>query len=61
MSAPDRIRELVELFQANRAAYRSASYNETQVRVEFVDPFFEALGWDIHNKSGYAHQSPATG
>jgi hypothetical protein len=28
--------------------------NETEVRVQFVDPLFEALGWDIHNKQGYS-------
>ena len=32
----------------------SQSYNETQLRREFLDPFFEALGWDITNKQGYA-------
>ena len=34
--------------------YGSSSYNETQVRREFIDPFFETLGWDINNKQGYA-------
>lgn len=29
-------------------------YNETQVRREFIDPFFEAFGWDVANKAGYA-------
>jgi hypothetical protein len=24
------------------------------VRLEFIDPFFEALGWDVYNKSGTA-------
>jgi len=33
---------------------KSQSYNETQVRREFLDPFFEALGWDIANKQGHA-------
>jgi len=35
-------------------AYRQGKYNETQVRREFIDPFFEELGWDITNKKGYA-------
>jgi hypothetical protein len=30
------------------------SYNETQTRIEFVDPFFTALGWNVANVSGYA-------
>ena len=55
MSAPDSIRQLVEHFETHRAAYRSQDYHETQARREFIDPFFEALGWDVLNKQGYAH------
>lgn len=32
----------------------SGHYNETQVRHEFIDPFFKALGWDVNNEQGYA-------
>jgi len=34
--------------------YHSQQYNETQLRREFIDPFFEELGWDVTNKAGYA-------
>lgn len=51
---PDTIRELVERFERNRSQYRTSTYNETQVRREFIDPFFEALGWDVNNRQGYA-------
>jgi hypothetical protein len=44
----------VERFGRNVEAYRRGSYNETQVRREFIDPLFKALGWDIDNESGYA-------
>ena len=54
MSAPQAILELVERFERNRDAYKSASYNETQLRREFLDPFFEELGWDVNNRQGYA-------
>ncbi|MBI5352723.1 MAG: Eco57I restriction-modification methylase domain-containing protein [Chloroflexi bacterium] len=54
MTTPDVIKNLVERFEANRESYRSGKYNETQLRREFLDPFFEALGWDIFNKGGYA-------
>ena len=54
MSAPQIIRDLVERFERNLEAYKSGSYNETQARREFIDPFFEALGWDINNVQGYA-------
>ena len=48
------ISELVEHYRRNRESYTSAQYNETQLRREFLDPFFTLLGWDIDNKSGYA-------
>src|SRR5216683_871167 len=54
MGVPAEILELVERFERNRDAYRSGHYNETQVRREFLDPFFKALGWDIDNAQGYA-------
>ncbi len=54
MPAPESVKELVERFERNLASYRSGKYNETQVRREFVDPLFEALGWDVTNRQGYA-------
>jgi len=46
MTAPKEIRGLFEQQHENREAYRSSGYNETQLRREFLDPFFKALGWD---------------
>jgi predicted type IV restriction endonuclease len=46
--------ELIERFDRNRVAYRSEQYNEARLRIEFLNPFFEALGWDVNNKQGYA-------
>ncbi|MGB5217943.1 MAG: N-6 DNA methylase [Smithella sp.] len=54
MPAPQIILELIERFERNSEAYKSGNYNETQVRREFIDPFFEALGWDVNNKAGNA-------
>jgi hypothetical protein len=54
MSAPKEILELVKRFEQNSEAYLSGRYNETQLRREFLDPFFKALGWDIDNIAGYA-------
>lgn len=54
LTAPKEIEDLVARFEANIESYKSEHYNETQVRREFVDPFFEALGWDINNKQGFA-------
>src|SRR5665647_3223769 len=54
MAAPDAVLELVERFARNREQYLNPAYNETQVRREFLDPFFTALGWDVDNTAGYA-------
>ncbi len=43
------VSSLIDRFQQNIEAYRSPAYNETQLRIEFIDPFFEALGWDVTN------------
>ena len=54
MNIPDKIIKLIETFDYNIEMYKKGSYNETQVRREFIDPFFEELGWDITNKQGHA-------
>ena len=54
MAAPQAIVELVERFDRNVESYRSGQYNETQLRREFIDPFFKILGWDVDNEKGYA-------
>lgn len=54
MPAPQAILDLVARFQEHRETYKSASYNETQVRRDFIDPFFRELGWDVDNRAGYA-------
>ncbi|MFA5824088.1 MAG: N-6 DNA methylase [Thermodesulfovibrionales bacterium] len=51
---PAEIFELIKRFEDNKEAYRSGQYNETQLRREFIDPFFGILGWDVDNKQGYA-------
>lgn len=53
---PADIQRLIEQFERNYEAYTNSKYNETQVRREFLDPFFEALGWDVTNKNGIAEQ-----
>jgi type I restriction-modification system DNA methylase subunit len=54
MPAPEIIKELVDRFEQHRDSYHSGKYNEAQLRREFLDPFLEALGWDLFNKRGYA-------
>lgn len=54
MPAPDAILQLVDRFHQHSEVYRAGHYNETQVRQEFIDPLFVALGWDVTNQKGRA-------
>jgi hypothetical protein len=54
LAAPKEIEDLVERFERNIESYKSGRYNETQLRLEFVNPFFKALGWDVDNEQGFA-------
>jgi len=54
MNPPKEVEQLVERFDRNKDQYTSGNYNEAQLRQEFVNPFFMALGWDIDNKQGFA-------
>jgi len=52
MPAPRHIIDLVEKFQENFRYYQSTEYNEEQLRHEFLNPFFQELGWDMENTAG---------
>ena len=45
----DLIAQKVKQFAANRAVYLAPAYKEAHARQELIDPFFEALGWDVRN------------
>jgi hypothetical protein len=49
-SAPPEIISLVDRFTGQIAAYKAGRYNETQLRRDFLDPLFDALGWDMTNR-----------
>lgn len=46
-----KIELLIKKYEANRDYYRTDKYNETLLRSDFLDPLFEALGWDIKNSA----------
>lgn len=46
----ERLKNLITAYQKHFWQYSSKEYNETNVRNEFVNPFFEILGWDVLNK-----------
>ena len=54
MNPPQAVLDLVEHFRRNADDLRSNRYNETELRREFLDPFFEALGWDVNNSLRYS-------
>ena len=45
------IQELADRFASNQSEYESSGYLESQLRTDFVDELFKALGWDIVNKN----------
>jgi hypothetical protein len=46
------IKQLIEKYESDREFYLTNKYNETLLRSDFLDPFFELLGWDIKNNAG---------
>ncbi|WP_419764398.1 MAG: Eco57I restriction-modification methylase domain-containing protein [Arcobacter sp.] len=46
------INDLIKKYDENKDYYQTSKYNETQLRTDFLDPFFELLGWDIRNIKG---------
>ena len=53
---PDNIIRLVKVFDKHIDYYKSSSYNEEEVRNNFINPLFEELGWDMSNKERHAPQ-----
>lgn len=49
------IEKLIRRFESDRTHYLSKSYSEAQARVDFITPFFKALGWDVENEEGLPH------
>ena len=54
MSVPKEVLDLVERFGQHLDDYRNGRYTETQVRRDYIDPLFKALGWDVDNSQGLA-------
>ena len=46
------LQNLFYKFKKDFEDYISKDYLEANVRHEFIDPFFEYIGWDISNRSG---------
>lgn len=47
----EKLQTLITKFEKDKTHYLSKGYPEAQVRIDFLNPFFKALGWDIENKA----------
>ncbi len=45
-----RVKELAENFQVSQQRYLESSYSESQARIDFIDKFWIALGWDVNHE-----------
>ena len=52
----DAISKLCSYYSKNVQSYRASGIKEAHVRQSLIDPFFEALGWDVGNSGMVAPQ-----
>ena len=57
--ARKKVRDLVARYEALTPA-ELRTYNETPIRNDFIDPLFEALGWNIHDNAEVAREDPVS-
>jgi len=57
VTPPDALLRLVDRFDQDRKVFLSGDYKEEQLRLEFLNPFFTALGWDMDNRKGLSEFS----
>ena len=57
MTAPDNLYQLVDKFERDQSKFRQPDYNEAQLRQEFVNKFFAALGWDVGDSGQVLHEA----
>jgi len=52
----DDVAKLCQYFAVNRQSFLAQGVKEAHIRQSLIDPFFEALGWDVRNASMIAPQ-----
>src|SRR5436190_20168059 len=55
-SCPDVVKRLIDRFEQQSDQIRSPDYNETLIRIDFINPLMRELGWDIDNRQEFAEQ-----
>ena len=44
-TCPDAVKRLIDRFDQQSDLIRSPDYNETLIRIEFINPMMKQLGW----------------
>jgi predicted type IV restriction endonuclease len=52
----DEVAKLCQYFANNRQSFHAPGVKEAHIRQSLIDPFFEALGWDMRNAAMAAPQ-----
>jgi len=55
-SSKKQIASLVEEFKTNEHIYKTVAFDEENTKINFINKFFQALGWDVTNEAGVAPQ-----
>jgi len=50
--AKKQIQELINKYNEIKEGGKISRYNEEMTKKDFVLPLFEALGWNVYNRSG---------
>ena len=53
---PDTIKRLIDRFTRQSDQIHSPDYNETLIRIDYINPLMSELGWDIDNHQGFAER-----
>ncbi len=53
------LEKLVRKLDADKHHYLSKDCSEAQAHIDFITPFFKALGWDLENEAGLPHHERA--
>ncbi len=48
----EQVRSLVKAFDKGKKSFVTTSYNETQLRNDFLNPLLMSFGWDVYNIDG---------
>ncbi|MCP4134977.1 MAG: N-6 DNA methylase [bacterium] len=47
----EQLKNLVNAFEEQYTSLNSSKYNETQLRIDFLNPFLKCFGWDVDNEA----------